>query len=85
VAHRNSNNIAFVVSLWVDAHSPDASLGKPIEPKIAEVFRALDVRGLLSLDLALEASLNQARRSLSHELIMFAFGHAETGALDGPS
>jgi hypothetical protein len=85
VAHRDTNNVALVVSLWIDAHSPDASLGKPIEPKIAEVFRALNIWGLLLFDLALEASLNQARRSLSHELIMLAFGHAETGALDGPA
>jgi hypothetical protein len=85
MAHCNANDIAFVVMLWINTHSPDASLGKPIEPKIAEVFRALNIWGLLLFDLALEASLNQARRSLSHELIMLAFGHAETGALDGPA
>jgi hypothetical protein len=85
MAHRNANNIAFVVSLWVDVHSPDASLSKPIKPKVTEVFRALNVRSLLSLDLALEASLHKTRRSLGHEFIMLAFGHAETGALDGPA
>jgi hypothetical protein len=85
VTHRNANDIAFVVVFWIDAHSPDASLGKPIKPKVSEVLRALNVRGFLMLDLALEASLHQARRSLSHKLIMLAFGHAETGALDGPA
>jgi hypothetical protein len=85
MAHRNANNIAFVVSLWVDVHSPDASLSKPIKPKVTEVFRALNIRGLLLFDLALPASLHKTRRSLSHEFIVLAFGHAETGALDGPA
>jgi hypothetical protein len=85
VAHCDADNVAFVVSLWVDVHSPDASLGKSIEPKVPEVLRALNFRGFLMLDLALEASLHKTRRSLSHELVMLGFGHAETGALDGPA